>query len=190
MGSRHTGQCLIAAAITLAGCSLGNREARTTAPEARASSASAPASLEPGARAAGEAVAEEEPTPLEGISIALAGGALSSSTFSLVVQNRGDQRLALSSRVAIERATPNGFVPVEGAHAELRLSCDAEPTECITLVPGAELHPPGWKGLRGASPCACEGNTACTPVEPGEYRFVLSSCDGKQIGYGSTFVAR
>ena len=90
---------------------------------------------------------------------------------TLHVQNRGTETVRLRSAVGLELKEGESWsdVPVELA---LRMDCESDVAECITLAPGAELVPPPWNGMRGHAQCDCE---RCVDL-PGEVRFVIQSC--------------
>lgn len=64
--------------------------------------------------------------------------------------------------------------------------CDAKPGACITLAAGATLAPVPWSGMSCSSQCnaTCDKNA---PLAAGDYRLVLTSCDGKQTFTGPVF---
>jgi len=89
---------------------------------------------------------------------------------------RGRARLA--STLGVEREVDGHFVAVTGiAGLTLRSDCQTPAPECVALVAGAELRPPPWLGTLGDAQCIC---TRCGPAQAGTYRFVVSSCDGRQ----------
>lgn len=102
----------------------------------------------------------------------------------LVVESRGDGPARLARAVVVERAGADGWSPVEGVAVRLMTSCEDRSDECLTLAPGAELHPPPWNGMAGDSQCDCE---RCVPVEAGRYRFVVTSCGGAHRVAGEPF---
>ncbi|RLB46655.1 MAG: hypothetical protein DRJ42_27165 [Deltaproteobacteria bacterium] len=95
---------------------------------------------------------------------------------SLIVENRGSEAVELSSALVLEREEDGAFAPVSGiAGLALRFDCVQEPPECLTLVPGAALHPPPWNGMLGDAQCVC---TRCADAPTGTYRFVVTTCGG------------
>jgi hypothetical protein len=60
------------------------------------------------------------------------------------------------------------------------------PAHCVPLAHGARLRPVRWNGLTCGSQCAatCRANVY---LGPGEFRFVVSSCDGKHKFPGPAF---
>jgi hypothetical protein len=56
---------------------------------------------------------------------------------------------------------------------------------CVRLIRGAKLRPVPWDGFTCAS-CStgCRGNAY---LDPGRFRFVISTCDGKKKIYGPSF---
>ncbi|MBW2461486.1 MAG: hypothetical protein JRH11_07555 [Deltaproteobacteria bacterium] len=92
---------------------------------------------------------------------------------SLVVENRGSEPVELSSTLVLEREEDGAFVPVSGiAGLALRFDCEPPP-RCLTLIPGAALHPPPWNGMLGDAQCIC---TRCGDAPTGTYRFVVATC--------------
>ncbi len=97
------------------------------------------------------------------------------SATSLIVENRGSEPVELSSALVLEREEDGAFAPVSGiAGLALRFDCEPPP-ECLTLVPGAALHPPPWNGMLGDAQCIC---TRCADAPTGSYRFVVTTCGG------------
>ena len=93
---------------------------------------------------------------------------------AIVVESRGPAAARLRGRVLVERQEDDGWEAVEvGRSVQLRSSCDLRPTECVELVPGAELRTPPWTRSSGDAQCECE---RCAPVPAGRYRFVVESC--------------
>lgn len=94
----------------------------------------------------------------------------------LIVENRGDAPVELATALVVERQADDSFATVEEIQGvALRYDCESEVPECITLVPGAALHPPPWTGDIGDAQCACE---ECGPAPAGTYRFVVTTCGG------------
>jgi hypothetical protein len=60
------------------------------------------------------------------------------------------------------------------------------PAGCVPLAHGAKLRPVRWNGLTCGSQCAatCRANLY---LGPGQFRFVVSSCDGKHKFPGPAF---
>jgi hypothetical protein len=100
-----------------------------------------------------------------------------------VIQNRGADAARIAARIAVER--DDGGTWREVATLALRWSCERPPSdECWDLVPGGELRPPAWLGLRGEAQCACAD---CKPAPGGRYRFVARSCGGAHAMPGEPF---
>ncbi len=94
----------------------------------------------------------------------------------LIVENRGEEPVELASALVLEREEGDAFAAVEGISGlALRYDCESETPECVTLVPGAALHPPAWTGDIGDAQCACE---ECAEAPEGTYRFVVATCGG------------
>ncbi len=105
------------------------------------------------------------PAPTLRLSTELAGGA------RLRMQNRGREPARLRTRALIERRGAEGWERISGSIA-LRVRCEDEPSECLTLAPGAELVVP-LRSDDGTGECAC---APCPELGPDEVRFVAESC--------------
>jgi hypothetical protein len=104
---------------------------------------------------------------------------------SLIVENRGNEPVELTTALVLERQDGDAFAAVEEIQGlALRYDCQSETPECITLVPGAALHPPPWTGDIGDAQCACE---RCTAAPEGTYRFVVTTCGGGHRVESPTF---
>jgi hypothetical protein len=106
---------------------------------------------------------------------------------AISVVNRGPSAAELGTAIAIEVEHDGAFVPTDRGGLTLRYDCAQEPPACVTLAPGAELIPPEWLGTWGDVQCVC---TRCGPVEPGTYRFVVTTCDGAHRVEGTPFTMR
>ncbi len=104
----------------------------------------------------------------------------------------GSVAATLSTHVDVEREVDGGFVLAGTSDVVLTAACDAKlatggsAPPCIALAAGETLTPPPWTGMSCASQCnlLCHFNA---PVTPGNFRFVVRSCDGKQRFEGPTF---
>jgi len=95
---------------------------------------------------------------------------------SLIVDNRGEEPVRLATALSLERQDGEAFTAVEGIGGlALRFDCTTPPEECVTLIPGAALHPPPWSGDLGDAQCDCE---RCADAPTGTYRFVVTTCGG------------
>jgi hypothetical protein len=95
---------------------------------------------------------------------------------SFVVENHGRAEVSLRSEVAIERRDGEAWSAVDEIQSvSLRMDCQTAPPECVTLAPGAALHPPAWTGMIGDAQCMCE---RCVDAPAGAYRIVVTTCDG------------
>ncbi|MGE0784831.1 MAG: hypothetical protein AB7S26_04010 [Sandaracinaceae bacterium] len=92
----------------------------------------------------------------------------------LRVENHGAEVVQLSSAVGVERQDGDAFRAVDGVEMHLRFDCEVAPPECVTLAPGAAYLPPAWKAMVGHAQCECE---RCAAAPPGNYRFVVRSCN-------------
>ena len=104
-----------------------------------------------------------------------------------MLESRGEERARFASAVIVERETDGAFAPVDGVELSLRASCETPAPECVTLVGGAELRPPPWRGQLGQAQCECE---RCADAPEGRYRFVIRSCSGAHRVEGQPFELR
>jgi len=136
----------------------------------------------------GEAAAEPgdpPPDPGPAPTLAVRGEPEPGGVVHVIVENHGREPVVLAATLEIEREEPGGWAAVEGiAGLSLRRSCEESGEECLTLVPGAELHPPAWLGTIGDAQCIC---TRCAPAPEGRYRFVVATCDGEHRVEGEAF---
>jgi hypothetical protein len=94
----------------------------------------------------------------------------------LSIANHGAADVSLRSSVVVEVEEGGSFHAAPSTSTlTLRYDCSHEADPCVTLAPGAELLPPSWFGTWGDMQCGC---TRCAPVEPGNYRLVVTTCDG------------
>jgi hypothetical protein len=92
------------------------------------------------------------------------------------IANHGAEDVSLRARVAVEVDDDGTFhAGASSSTLSLRYDCAHEADTCVTLAPGAELLPPSWLGTWGDAQCVC---TRCGPVDPGNYRLVVTTCDG------------
>lgn len=135
-------------------------------------------------------VAEEPPRPAgPRPTLAIVGTpAAVGQHVAISITNRGSSAAELGASLAIEVERDGTFVATEQASAlTLRYDCAHDAPACLTLAPGAELLPPEWLGTWGDMQCIC---TRCGPVEPGTYRFVVTTCDGAHRVEGTPFTIR
>jgi hypothetical protein len=97
----------------------------------------------------------------------------------------------LRTLAAIEGRRDGAWIDVSagfdsGDGYRLIARCDARPGACVTLAAGATLAPVPWSGMSCSSQCnhTCDKNA---PLAAGEYRLVLTSCDGKRTFVGPVF---
>jgi hypothetical protein len=64
--------------------------------------------------------------------------------------------------------------------------CGGKPDKCMTLAKGGSLSPVPWSGYSCSSQCnkTCDKNVQ---YGEGDYRLVVTSCDGKQTFTGPAF---
>ncbi|NOY91381.1 MAG: hypothetical protein GXP55_09230 [Deltaproteobacteria bacterium] len=120
----------------------------------------------------------EPPAPADApLDIRVRGELAEGGAVTAVVEvHGGTARLART--IGVEREVDGRFEPVGSvAGLELRADCQTPAPECVEIVVGAELRPPPWLGTLGDAQCIC---TRCAPAPAGTYRFVLTSCDGRQ----------
>lgn len=80
---------------------------------------------------------------------------------TLAVENRGSEPARLSSALVAERRDGDSWTAVPNTGLALKVDCDADAPECLTLAPGAVLYP-----------CDCGGCEALND----EHRFTARSC--------------
>jgi hypothetical protein len=97
----------------------------------------------------------------------------SRDSIQIRIEGHGEEPAVLSSTLSVERKVGETWAPIT-TELFLRSDCDTEVPDCVTLIRGAELRPPIWRGMSGQGQCACE---ICIPLEAGEYRVVAKSCD-------------
>ncbi len=105
----------------------------------------------------------------------------------LVLQNRDEHPVRLSTAVTVERAAEGGFSALPGGQLSLRDSCQGSPPKCVELVPGAELRPPPWRAAHGEAQCGCREPGACAPLPTGRYRFTVRGCETPYRVAGEAF---
>ncbi len=102
----------------------------------------------------------------------------------IVVVNEGDSAVSLKTEIKVEQKKSDIFETVKDVQQLLlRSSCRAKVDSCIVLKPRETLKSPSWK-MMGDSQCECE---ECWHIPAGGYRFVLTSCDGKEAFKSSPF---
>jgi len=94
------------------------------------------------------------------------------SAVVLTIANRTTEPVSFASHLVLERVA-DGQGEAQTDRGELLARLDAERTlpECTSLVAGALLEL-SFENLAGP------GCTRCEAPEPGDYRFVITSCDG------------
>ncbi len=95
------------------------------------------------------------------------------SAVLLTLANRTAEPVSFASHLVLERVL-DGQGELQTDRGELLARLDAERAlpECTSLVAGALLEL-SFENLAGP------GCTRCEPPEPGDYRFVITSCDGR-----------
>ncbi len=95
--------------------------------------------------------------------------------FSVV--NRGST-ISLNSAVTVEQKVNGKWVRASVTNLYLRETCGAQPQPCRRLEHNDRITAVQWTGKFCSSqcpvPCRLDG-----PAPPGTYRFVVTSCDGK-----------
>ncbi len=102
------------------------------------------------------------------------------------VDNTGPA-IQLWSQVKLQRFQNGQWQEEQGTNLFLAESCgwNQQPV-CQTLPQGAKLHPFPWNGLScgGQCPMVCRANDF---LGPGQFRFVVTTCDRKRSFYGPAF---
>lgn len=160
-------------------------------PRAQVSPGVAPEVEAPGEPSSAEATPSSEPpapapppTPADPPLTVDLRGEVADGVVTPVIEVRGGTA-RLSASIVIEREDAGRYAPLEGVGTlALRASCEEPISDCVEVVEGAELRPPAWLGTVGDAQCIC---TRCGPAPAGTYRFVLTSCDGRQRVEGAPF---
>lgn len=115
-------------------------------------------------------------------------GSYRGSDVAITLVNKGTQSLSLQKNIKVEglqsNQQSNQWVQVRTGYIWIMEKCYQTPPECVTIKPSQTLTPPNWFGTIGDAQCACD---KCAPVPSGLYRFVVTSCDGKEIKAGEAF---
>lgn len=107
-----------------------------------------------------------------------------SGEVKVVVVNEGDSVVSLKTEIKVEQKKSDIFETVKDVHQLLlRSSCRAKVDSCVVLKPKETLKTASWK-MMGDAQCDCE---ECWHIPAGGYRFVLTSCDGKEVFKSSPF---
>jgi hypothetical protein len=163
------GESWLSILLLLAGCEACG-SGSTNDPSAESARGSGGETTEEGTR--GQSAADRGPAPTLGLSVEPARDGAA----NLIVENRGAEAVELSTGLVLERQDGTAWTTVDGIQGlALRFDCTQPVPECITLIPGAALHPPPWTGDIGDAQCACE---RCVDAPAGSYRFILSTCTG------------
>jgi len=103
----------------------------------------------------------------------------------LRVENRGSA-ISLSSQIVVERIRDGAWIRTP-VRMELLEKCLADdPPACVTMEAAATIRTVPWKGntCSGQCPHSCRSNHY---AGPGQFRFVVTTCDGKQRFVGPEF---
>lgn len=104
--------------------------------------------------------------------------------FTLI--NHG-QALCLKTTVVVEQKTEKQWKSIPVSNLKLRSECRAQPEpDHIELGAKSILHPVAWTGRYCSSQCP----SSCRldgEVSAGTYRFVISTCDGRQTFVSPSF---
>jgi len=96
------------------------------------------------------------------------------------VRTLGDA-VSLNTSVAIEQKTNGKWARVNVTNLYLRESCDAsQPPQCRRLEANSKVTAVRWRGNFCWSQCPAHCRLD-GPAPPGTYRFVVTSCNGKQM---------
>lgn len=100
------------------------------------------------------------------------------------IQNQGPS-LSLSSQIIVQRMEEGTWADA-ATDVYLSPTCEWNPPTCRTLDHGATLRPIPWNGMScgGQCPMSCRANVF---LGPGQFRFVVTSCDRKQHFYSPVF---
>ena len=105
---------------------------------------------------------------------------------AVVVENDGPA-LSLSSKLAVERKSDGRWITAN-VFFELTERCGAgqAPLDCVVIASGGSIKPVPWNGYTctGQCPRPCRSNHY---AGPGEFRFVVYTCDRKHRYVGAAF---
>jgi hypothetical protein len=94
---------------------------------------------------------------------------------------------SLNSAVTVERKVEGKWVRMDVTNLYLRSACDGStPPRCQRLDANATLKAAPWTGRFCSSQCP----SSCRldgPAPPGTYRFVITTCDGKETFVSAEF---
>lgn len=95
------------------------------------------------------------------------------------VENRGVAAVSLSSTVLVERGDGTHWLPTNVRFVALTERCGDPVPPCVEVAPGRTFNAVPWDGHTCSGQCqrTCRSNH---PVAPGFYRFVLSTCSGRE----------
>ena len=105
---------------------------------------------------------------------------------SLVIENEGPT-VSLYSQMLLQSMQDGKWQDEAWLELVIREACDwQQKPGCLELQHGAKLHPVSWNGLSCGGQCAmpCRGNSF---MGPGQFRFVVSTCDRSHKFYGPVF---
>jgi hypothetical protein len=92
------------------------------------------------------------------------------------IVNVSASTMSLRGRLIVERKRDGSWIETPVVFQAIE-SCDGnDAPECVTLAPGARIRPVAWSGYTCSGQCTrpCRSNHY---NGPGEFRFVVQSCD-------------
>ena len=100
------------------------------------------------------------------------------------VENHHTTSVAFETAVTLEEKRGQSFFKVDQDYqVSVRLDCSDKPPKCMTLTPGAALHPPALSSGNGGQ-CGCRN---CVVPAPGTYRLSTRTCDGTHVMTSNAF---
>jgi hypothetical protein len=102
------------------------------------------------------------------------------------IENRGPA-ISLWSQLHLQRFENSEWHEEKGLDLVILSTCELNrPPGCQSVEHGAKVRPVPWNGLSCGGQCgaSCRANVF---LGPGQFRFVVSSCDQKRSFYGPAF---
>jgi hypothetical protein len=95
---------------------------------------------------------------------------------SIDIVNVSASTVSLRGKLIVERKRGSGWIETPIVFQTI-VACDGtDAPECVSLAPGATIHPVAWNGYTCSGQCTrpCRSNHY---NGPGDFRFIVQSCD-------------
>lgn len=92
-----------------------------------------------------------------------------------VLEARGEGTIRVASVVRVERRDGERWTDAGVTELSLRADCERPAEGCVSLAREGSLRPPAWNGRIGRGQCGCP---TCAVAPAGDYRFVVTTCEG------------